>query len=533
MSNEPTLLTKLSSIQQIKDQLADTACIHTQQPFENYSTIIAKHYQAELQNIENEVSLGFINVTGDFQELSFSGSSWTLTDKITPVDSVHLYAYSTTKPEVETIHSSKPIAEKLIAINTTKQNIKNLYSIADNVPFRAYVNYMTTNDTLLLGNINETYQFQPLAFLKRNGQACQTPQEAVFYQLGKNANPGPAVNQRLTFTTNSENSKISLTGIKAPDYVDETKKPNIYYKTDDMPVFLPYTDGLEIVLKSCGDTVSFYNKTTILSYYATDPARFHITGDVGCSGSLLSLVGNPTTSTSVCFTRLFQGCTGLTTPPELPATTLADSCYYAMFQGCTKLRTIMKLLTSNTKAAPYCCACMFKNCTSLQAAVFVEGSFGHSGTYTIVDLYVSNEYEGMCANMFQGCTGMLGTPLLHLRTPMRAYSASQMFMDCISLKAIYIDKLGEYGWDTYDTDGNAVSVVGTNAWFQNIPENGKLTLRLSGDETPIYGDSYIPPWSKQNVYGNGSYVPTATDSYRQYFKNYEGIDIGDDEFFER
>lgn len=36
---------------------------------------------------------------------------------------------------------------------------------------------------------------------------------------------------------------------------------------------------------------------------------------------------------------MFQGCTSLITPPELPQTTLQNSCYRRMFQGCTAMTT--------------------------------------------------------------------------------------------------------------------------------------------------------------------------------------------------
>ena len=59
-----------------------------------------------------------------------------------------------------------------------------------------------------------------------------------------------------------------------------------------------------------------------------------------------------TTLATSCYDRMFQGCTGLTTAPELPATTLASSCYYYMFQGCTGL-TIAPALPATTLAT--CC----------------------------------------------------------------------------------------------------------------------------------------------------------------------------------
>ena len=42
---------------------------------------------------------------------------------------------------------------------------------------------------------------------------------------------------------------------------------------------------------------------------------------------------------------MFQGCTNLTTAPELPATTLTPSCYESMFQACESLNYIKCLAT--------------------------------------------------------------------------------------------------------------------------------------------------------------------------------------------
>ena len=43
---------------------------------------------------------------------------------------------------------------------------------------------------------------------------------------------------------------------------------------------------------------------------------------------------------------MFQGCTSLTTAPELPATTLKYACYNYMFSGCTNLNYIKALFTT-------------------------------------------------------------------------------------------------------------------------------------------------------------------------------------------
>jgi hypothetical protein len=73
-----------------------------------------------------------------------------------------------------------------------------------------------------------------------------------------------------------------------------------------------------------------------------------------------------TTLTDFCYSSMFEGCTSLTTAPELPATTLADSCYNHMFNGCTSLTTAPELPA--TKLAKGCYYFMFNGCTSLTTA---------------------------------------------------------------------------------------------------------------------------------------------------------------------
>ena len=70
--------------------------------------------------------------------------------------------------------------------------------------------------------------------------------------------------------------------------------------------------------------------------------------------------------TDYCYIYMFQGCTSLTTAPELPAKTLADSCYDSMFQNCTSLTTVPALPA--TTLANRCYDAMFQNCTSLTTA---------------------------------------------------------------------------------------------------------------------------------------------------------------------
>ena len=66
--------------------------------------------------------------------------------------------------------------------------------------------------------------------------------------------------------------------------------------------------------------------------------------------SAKNLILPATTLASNCYYHMFEGCTSLTTAPELPATTLANNCYNNMFYGCSKLNYI-KMLATNISAS--------------------------------------------------------------------------------------------------------------------------------------------------------------------------------------
>ena len=69
---------------------------------------------------------------------------------------------------------------------------------------------------------------------------------------------------------------------------------------------------------------------------------------------------------------MFQGCTSLTSAPELKATTLAKECYYSMFEGCTSLTSAPELKA--TTLADYCYESMFLDCTKLSTVTMLAPS---------------------------------------------------------------------------------------------------------------------------------------------------------------
>ena len=60
---------------------------------------------------------------------------------------------------------------------------------------------------------------------------------------------------------------------------------------------------------------------------------------------------------------MFNGCTGITQAPELPATTTDWNCYDCMFSGCTNLTRVPLIKASSL--AEQSCRYMFHNCPRL------------------------------------------------------------------------------------------------------------------------------------------------------------------------
>ena len=67
-----------------------------------------------------------------------------------------------------------------------------------------------------------------------------------------------------------------------------------------------------------------------------------------------------------CYERMFARCTSLTSAPELPATILAEGCYAGMFQGCVSLTSAPELPAMRMEKA--CYRGMFADCSQLSKA---------------------------------------------------------------------------------------------------------------------------------------------------------------------
>ena len=245
---------------------------------------------------------------------------------------------------------------------------------------------------------------------------------------------------------------------------------------------------------AAGDKVQFYgNGTSITRYYGTK-----ITGsgdDFTCKvyGNIMSLVdeenfatattlsadntfralfnGNTTLTdasglllpatqlalATSCYYSMFEGCSALTTAPELPATTLVNECYFYMFKGCTALTTAPALPA--TQLAGSCYYGMFYGCSALTAAPALPAT----------------QLENHCyRQMFRGCTTLTASPVLPA-TQLVTRCYQEMFYDCSKLATVTClatsgigqsnstyDWLRNAGWDAEDT--KTFYAVNTDDW---------------------------------------------------------------------
>ena len=143
---------------------------------------------------------------------------------------------------------------------------------------------------------------------------------------------------------------------------------------------------------------------------------------VACTGDIRTLLDWKNYSTvetqNARFCNLFEGCSVLTSAPELPATTLADNCYSGMFSGCTSLTSAPKL--SATTLAVGCYSNMFNGCTSLTSAPTLPATT--LANYCYIGMFIS-------------CTSLTSAPTLSATT-LADYCYSEMFNGCTNLSSV-------------------------------------------------------------------------------------------------
>ena len=160
-----------------------------------------------------------------------------------------------------------------------------------------------------------------------------------------------------------------------------------------------------------------------------------------CESLIQAPILPATTLAESCYATMFNYCESLIQAPALPATTLAIGCYQAMFDDCISLTQIPKLPA--TTLAESCYSNMFSDCIALiqppelPATIMVKNCYsymfvGCTALTQAPELPSTTLAEGCYSYMFRGCRALTQTPELPATT-LEASCYREMFKNCISL----------------------------------------------------------------------------------------------------
>ncbi len=209
-------------------------------------------------------------------------------------------------------------------------------------------------------------------------------------------------NGGTTLATLNTNDKLLIKGLNTR-YGYDSAHHNYFSSTKQFNV------SGNIMSLLYGD--NFINQTTL-----TNPDTFYLLF-TNCTNliSAENLILPATTLMLSCYGSMFNGCSNLTTAPNLPATTLVQNCYTSMFHNCTNL-TIAPNLPATTLAYK-CYTHMFSGCDNLTTAPALPATTLAESCYSY---------------MFNGCLNLTAAPALPATT-LAEYCYDSMFQNCKSL----------------------------------------------------------------------------------------------------
>ena len=247
-------------------------------------------------------------------------------------------------------------------------------------------------------------------------------------------------------------------------------------------------------IKGTADGFDWYSTITF-----TDP-----TVDVACIGDIRTLLDwriyNIVETNNAMFCSLFNGCSVLTSAPELPATKLAEDCYYQMFSGCTNLTAAPELPA--TTLADFCYYGMFEKCTNLTSAPELPANTLKLNCYNYMFSGCTNLASApelpatILANycyfgMFEKCTNLTSAPELPATVLAEACYGS-MFSDCTKLSTVTMLALDSEITSKSDCVYNWLGNAGTD---KNVTR--KLIVKDEAAYNALVNTKYLPDnWKK-------------------------------------
>lgn len=194
-------------------------------------------------------------------------------------------------------------------------------------------------------------------------------------------------------------------------------------------------------------------------------------------------LGNYISLASHCYRSMFNGCTGLTKTPDLPATSMSTYSYRSMFQDCSSItKTPTVRITTLLDAGSSIMAGMFYGCSSLTEATF--------------DINFTDAPNSGFVGMFQNCTSLTKAPNI-LSTSATIYSFKEMFRGCTSLATPPII--------------NVTSVI--NPGYEKDPFAYMFADCSSLREIPRFRITDIPTWTMTNTFRNCTSLRSVDLSY--------------------
>ena len=317
----------------------------------------------------------------------------------------------------------------------------------------------------------------------------------------------------LTFTAVEAGSSVTMNFDSGSDFQ--------YNKNNSG--WVSYDSYSQITLENEGDSVSFSGKDVTFN------STYHVVidGKVACSGNVMSLRlsdGVIQGLSENCFECMFDGCTGLTTAPELPETALAPHCYESMFRHCESLTAAPELPATTlesdcyssmfvsceslttapelpaTTLAPYCYRNMFASCKNLTVAPGLPATTLVNNCYdymfadcekltTAPELPATTIADYCYSNMFYGCESLSELPELPATT-LASMCYYNMFSNC---SKIYIsDEAGTFDGITYSAEYRIPSSgTGKSATYALYNMFGSTGGKFKG--TPNINTTYYIP----------------------------------------
>lgn len=302
----------------------------------------------------------------------------------------------------------------------------------------------------------EKYKKVP-EYLDEDGKPTQKLKDMIKEKRKKIA--GAAIREFLCFTSKQDGSTVSLVGEGSASL----GSLQLGISTDG--VSFTSWDGSAKTINS-GESVWVWNKNTTFSTSYSNYYHFVLTGNVGASGSVDSMI-NFAAISSNCFNSMFMNQTALTKAPELPSTTLAESCYARMFSGCTGLKEAPELPA--TTVARLCYDRMFMTCTGLTKGPSI--------------LPAKKLAESCYVSLFHGCSNLVEAPILPATT-LANNCYQNIFRSCAVLNSITMN----YPFASMDAMGSYCS-----EWVNGVSNTGTFYCSMPiAVENYAYGASRMP-----------------------------------------